>query len=302
MRHPRYLVRSNYVEPCCRAANLRRRSRRGLAILAGVTAMGAGAALNVTHLVDGGQPLVSPMTGAVLALALGAVAAALVAGEAWRSGRTTLAFCLVLSIVAGEGFGLIMGAERLLTAREERQRAASEVNTSRWVATVRVETASATLAATEAAMLKEAGRGGCKGACQALQTEAERARQRLEVANKALVTAPSEKNRALLATTLGLPPALLEIVPALLFSTALNGLAFTLLAFGAHLPNQSGAAPPESPAEPQVSQSQGRAEQVRSFVEAYRKRHGRDPSFSDVRNSLGLPRSTTSVYLRKALA
>jgi hypothetical protein len=31
---------------------------------------------------------------------------------------------------------------------------------------------------------------------------------------------------------------------------------------------------------------------VRSFVEAYRKRHGRDPSFSDVRNSLGLPRST----------
>jgi hypothetical protein len=70
------------------------RARRGIAILAGVTAMAAGAALNVTHLVDGGQPLVSPMTGAVLALALGAVAAAFVAGEAWRSGRTTLASCL----------------------------------------------------------------------------------------------------------------------------------------------------------------------------------------------------------------
>ena len=110
-------------------------ARRGIAIMAGITAMAAGAALNVTHLVDGGQPLVSPMTSAVLALAMGAVAAALVAGEAWRSGRTTLAFGLVLSIVAGEGFGLIMGAERLLTAREERQRAASEVNTSRWIAT-----------------------------------------------------------------------------------------------------------------------------------------------------------------------
>jgi hypothetical protein len=264
--------------------------------------MVAGAALNVAHLIDGGQPLVSPMTGAVLALALGAVAAALVAGEAWRSGRSTLAACLVLSIVAGEGFGLIMGAERLLTAREERQRAASEVNTSRWVATVRVETASATLAAAEAAMLKEAGRGGCKGACQSLQAEAERARQRLEVANKALVTTPSEKNRALLATTLGLPPTLLEIVPALLFSTALNGLAFTLLAFGAHVPSQSAAAAPKDPAEPQVSASQGRAEQVRSFVEAYRKRHGRDPTFSDVRNDLNLPPSTASVYLRKALA
>jgi hypothetical protein len=57
-----------------------------------------------------------------------------------------------------------------------------------------------------------------------LQAEAERARQRLEVANKALVTAPSEKNRALLATTLGLPAVLCEIVPALLFSTALNGV------------------------------------------------------------------------------
>ena len=160
------------------------RARRGLAITAGITAIAAGAALNVTHLVEGGQPLFSPMTGAILALALGAVAAALVASEAWRSGRRTLASCLVLSIVAGEGFGLIMGAERLLSAREERQRAASEVNTARWIATVRVESASSTLAATEAAVLKEAGRGGCKGACQALQAEAEQARQRLEAANR----------------------------------------------------------------------------------------------------------------------
>ena len=115
------------------------KAKRGLAITAGITAIAAGAALNVTHLVEGGQPLVSPMTAAILALALGAVAAALVVSEAWRSGRRTLASCLVLSIVAGEGFGLIMGAERLLFVREERQRAVSEVNTGRWIATVRVE-------------------------------------------------------------------------------------------------------------------------------------------------------------------
>ena len=150
-------------------------------------------------------------------------------------------------------------------------------------------------------MLKEASRGGCKGACQALQAEAEQARQRLEAANRALQLTPAEKNRALLATTVGLPPALLEIVPALLFSTALNGLAFTLLAFGAHMPGEN-AATPKGPAEAQAPPSQGRAEQVRSFVEAYRKRHGRDPTFSDVRNTLRLPPSTASVYLRKALA
>jgi len=277
-------------------------ARRGIAISAGVAAIAAGASLNVTHLVDGGQPLFSPMTGAVVALAVGAVAAALVASEAWRSGRKFLTWCLVLSVVAGEGFGLIIGAERLLLAREERQRMASEVNTSRWVAVVRVESATSTLAATEAAVLEEARRGGCKAACQALQAEAVQARQRLEAANRALEATPAEKNTALLASTLGLPPALLEIVPALLFSAALNGLAFTLLAFGAHGPRQNIAVAPKVIAGAQVPPVQGRAAQVRSFVDAYRKRHGRDPSFSDVRNSLGLPRSTASVYLRKALA
>src|SRR5262245_16689916 len=205
-----------------------------------------------------------------------------------------------------------VGAERLLAAREERQRAAAMTNTARWTATVRFEAANSALAATEAAMLKEAGRGGCKGACQALQMEADRARQRVETANSMLVATPTEKNRALLATTLGLPAAVVEIVPALLFSTALNGLAFTLLAFGAHGPSRSDLVPvppsfemppPPLPAQAETaSRPLGRAEQVRSFVEAYRKRHGCDPSFSEVRNSLGLPSSTASVYLRKALA
>ena len=213
-----------------------------------------------------------------------------------------MAWCLVLSVVAGEGFGLIMGAERLLFAREERQRAAATTNTARWTATARFEAAGSALAATEAAMLKEAGRGGCKGSCQALQTEADRARQRLETANAALVATPAEKDRTLLATTLGISPALVEIVPALLFSSALNGLAFTLLAFGAHAPKQMPEPAPPRSTETEAARPQGRAEQVRSFVEAYRTRHGRDPSFSDVRSSLGLPRSTASVYLRKALA
>ena len=94
--------------------------------------------------------------------------------------------------------------------------------------------------------------------------------------------------------------ALLEIVPALLFTTALNGLAFTLLAFGGHVPNQGAAAAPAGPTT-QMPAVQGREAQVRSFVEAYRKRHGRDPSFSEVRNTLRLPPSTASVYLRRAL-
>jgi hypothetical protein len=63
---------------------------------------------------------------------------------------------------------------------------------------------------------------------------------------------------------------------ALLFSAALNGLAFTLLAFGAHSPTQSIAAAPTEIAGAQMSSVLGRAAQVRSFVDAYRKRHGRE--------------------------
>src|SRR5436189_5183602 len=48
---------------------------------AGFTAIAAGA----THLVDAGHSLFSLMTGAVAALTFGAVAAALVASEGWRS-------------------------------------------------------------------------------------------------------------------------------------------------------------------------------------------------------------------------
>lgn len=79
--------------------------RRALAISAGVATIAAGAGLNVTHLVEGGQPPVSPMTGAVFALALGAVAAALVASEAWHSGREFLTLCLVLSSWREKGLG-----------------------------------------------------------------------------------------------------------------------------------------------------------------------------------------------------
>ena len=128
--------------------------------------------------------LFSPMTGAMLALALGAVAAALVAGEAWRSGRTNLGDMSGSVDRGRRGVWLDHGSRAVADcARGREQRAASEVNTARWIATVRYETASSALAATEAAMLKEAGRGGCKGACQALQAEAERARRRLEAAN-----------------------------------------------------------------------------------------------------------------------
>jgi hypothetical protein len=48
----------------------------------------------------------------------------------------------------------------------------------------------------------------------------------------------------------------------------------------------------------QVPAMQGREAQVRFFVEAYREQQGRDPRFTEVCNTLRLPPSTASDYLR----
>jgi len=59
-------------------------------------------------------------------------------------------------------------------------------------------------------------------------------------------------------------------------------------------------ATPKGPAEAPVPLSQGRAEQVRSCVEAYRRPWPR-PEFQRRSPQPGTARSTASVYLRKAL-
>ena len=51
----------------------------------------------------------------------GVAIAAVVIGSAWSAGRRLLAFNLVGCIVAGEAYGLITTAERLMAAREAAQ-------------------------------------------------------------------------------------------------------------------------------------------------------------------------------------
>lgn len=209
---------------------------RVLSLFAGTSAAAASVALSVSHLVEGGQPLVSPLTGASVALSFASAVAAIVAGAALNTGRRTIAAGLLVAVLAGETFSLISSAERMLIAREQRSRDAALVNTTRSIAVDRVKAAETIYANAEAAYAAEASRSGCGKACRDLRQAADEARSRVEVARAELLKAPASKSNHLLADTLGIDPLVVEIVPALLFSLSLNGLAFILLAFGAHTP------------------------------------------------------------------
>lgn len=75
-------------------------------------------------------------------------------------------------------------------------------------------------------------------------------------------------------------------------------MAFGFLALGVHKPGGDVVARGDVGTPP----GGNRAEQVQVFVAAYRAKYGRDPSFSDVRDGLGLPASTASKYRARAIA
>jgi hypothetical protein len=56
-----------------------------------------------------------------LAIAFGVACAAICSGMAWSAGRRKLAVAIVVLIVAGEAYGLIATAERLIVSRPKRR-------------------------------------------------------------------------------------------------------------------------------------------------------------------------------------
>lgn len=92
---------------------------------------------------------------------------------------------------------------------------------------------------------------------------------------------------------------------ALVLITELSTVVFLAMALGARasLIPRTPSGGEHAPA-PEVwrPSKPTREEQVRSFVEAYRRKHGTDPSFSEVRDALDLPASTASKYRARALA
>src|SRR5262245_39923934 len=63
----------------------------------------------------------TPHSWVTMAVATGVAVASVFSGMAWTEGRHTIAVLLILAIVAGEAYGLVATAERLIASREETQ-------------------------------------------------------------------------------------------------------------------------------------------------------------------------------------
>jgi hypothetical protein len=242
------------------------------AIAATVGALILAAAAHVTIQSTGGYG--SGHSWVTISVAAGVAAGSVFSGMAWSEGRHALSVLLVVAIVAGEAYGLIATAERLITAREAAQAPLRQLAEDRTRAqgalvaataalqgfptsTPRLDRALIDKAATDAAVVAKSAERGCVENCRRLlqaqadaaEQEVTRAREDMDrqkrdaqtrVANAtAVVDALRPPASATpLADRLGWPAWLLDLLQSALGSIAANGLACFLMVFGAHRPRK----------------------------------------------------------------
>jgi len=236
------------------------------AFVAGAALLAATAHVTIVH--TGGYTA----SGAILtmAIALGVAAASVAIGAAWSSSARLLAGWLALAILAGEAFGFLMTADRLVTGRERVEAPLRAARQARAEAVKRVSVAEAAVAAlpttsdrldsalqakqaADTAIREKSAAPSCAQNCRLLlqgqvdaaAREVEDARSEIEAAR---VHAESElrDSRAKLADKVepasatpladrtGIPSWVLDLIVAGLGSLAANGLGVGLIAFAAH--------------------------------------------------------------------
>ena len=292
-----------------------------VATAAGATLLATSASLNISAATDGGAPIMSPAVFAIAIVALGTTIAVPSIMFACREGRRGLAVVAILFLLCGEAFNAINSAERLLTARDDRAQATVVANRHYTSAEERVEMAVEAYQEAENVAAAEARRGGCRRICRDLQAAAEIARRRLEDARAEAERAPARHSEHILSDTIGWQPSSVELVQAGLFTVALNGLGFMLLAIGNGGSKRVQArhksvgarsrklqcrrrkkAVQTAAIEPPRKFEATRLERVQDFVESFRSQQGRDPRFIEVQRALDLPKGTASTYRKVALS
>src|SRR5262245_58844797 len=244
---------------------------RALAIICGLLILAAVA--HAAIVATGGYW--TPQSYVTMAVAAGVGMAGILSGMAWSAGRRSLAVWPVFVIAAGEAFGFISTAERLIVSREAAQAPLRAVEQDRTKAIERVrnaqnaldrlpttsprlETALVAKASADQAAIDNSAERGCRENRRALlqaqvdaaAAETEQARAELgngrtiaegelTAARKALAALTAPPSPTPLADRLGMPAWLLDLVHSALGSLAANGLACGLLVFfGAHQPTR----------------------------------------------------------------
>jgi hypothetical protein len=208
----------------------------------------------------------SPLT---IGLACGLIAGAVVLGICWRDGRRALAVLIGLGLFAGEGYALILTAERTLAYRETKQAPLRTAAEARAKAAQRVADAELALARigdtprlaralaakkeADAATVAKAAERGCASNCRALleqqvavahqevnaaRAEIEKARAEAEreasEARRLFAALPVPGSASPLADRLGVADWKIDLAAAALASISANGLGAFLIAFAAH--------------------------------------------------------------------
>lgn len=239
---------------------------RAIAILLGAILLAASA--HVTIEATGGYGTAHSYV--TMAVAAGVAGGSIFGGMAWSAGRQLLTASFVVCIVAGEVFGFLQTANRLVAGSEATQaplrehseayaKAAERLKVAKAAvdrlptSSPRLEKAEAAKKAADAAVVAKAAEKGCAANCrQLLQGQAdaagvevaaarealgrsnEKARGELSEARAALTGMKPPESPTPLADRTGIPAWLLELFGAGFGALAANGLACCLMIFGGH--------------------------------------------------------------------
>lgn len=252
---------------------------RGVAFAAGLSLLTATA--HTTIAATGGYA--GSHAVLTLMIAVGVGVGALVIGAACRRG---LAYWLLAAMLAGESFGFLMTADRLIEAREARQAPLRDAEAQRAKADQRVTDAKAAIerlpetsprlraatgakAAADASAVEKSVERHCLANCRSLlQAQVDSTEREVAAARDELRVARDAAQRELVAATadaasirpapsatpfadrVGIPAWLFDLIIAALGSMAANGLGCGLIAYAGHGRRHEPEVPPPVTVEP----------------------------------------------------
>jgi hypothetical protein len=198
----------------------------------------------------------------LLALACGVFTGAYIVGRAWSMSRP-IAIVILVTLGCGESYNLWQTAERVMNAREvgraparaalkQHEEAETALKTAEGaeVTSARLALALQAAAKAKAAYEKELREGGrCRTICNGLKADAEKAGKEvtaalseaegmklaaIKIAKADLAAHPLPASGTASSDETGVPVWMLDLISAVLLSLGANGLAASLIAFGAH--------------------------------------------------------------------
>lgn len=283
---------------------------RVLSMIGGLALVSVVAYLNAheAHLTTGSWT--SPTVIAIIALAFGSALAVPVAQAMAANKQVVLTALAVLGIMAGESFGFVTSAERLLKVRNDRVAAVQKDNQEAKLAKDEKDNADKALKAADDKANEERGKGGCKKICLDWEAKAKEARERVAKAEARLKAAPVVRSESLIADVTGWSATAVEIIPALAFPTALLILGFVLVAFGhdprGHEPAEATQTAPavEAPATLTTAlvplANDQESKEAIAWVREFRAKHGRDPQIPELQAAHPLPKTTAWRRIKEA--